>query len=644
MRNKILCCLVALALNAPASENRFNEFGGLQRIALGAGWLDVKTELRAPLAGWSKIFGSAGGPVSKTEANGRTLWSARLGDGQNVDIETVQAVRETPAGLEFEFSASAFKDSAVEGVILWLDLPAKIFARGSFETTGKDGKIGALPLAYTAENKILCSGMMDSATIKNADGSIALQANWSEPVNVTLQDERQWGDYFALMIYVHRGELLKGGSSRLKLTLKTVGQPDQTPAEFTLNPAKTIYKVQGLGGNYCFALEGPERLYTLEHLKPAIARTEISLQQWSPERGVNQSAIALEKMPGKLRLEFDTLRELAQRKIPFVASIWQAPAWLCSLRDPKETNSNGRFSKLNPEILDAAAEAVGTYLLFAKEKCQAEPEYFSFNEPDYGAQIKFTLEEHRDAIKAFGAHFKKIGLKTHQLLGDVSNPRVPLSYVQAALDDPEAMKFVGALSIHSWGGGTPEQYGAWSALAKKLNLPLFVAEAGVDPGAWNHGAYKSFDYALREMAHYQDIFRYAQPQAVLYWEYSGDYSLLAGDRKGVGGDTERFALQRHWLDFVRPGSAALEVSGMSAFVQLNVFKLGTEHTLQLSNTGWPRPVVIGGLPAGMRFLNVFQTSRGKQMELRQPVKVEAGVARFEMPAQAMWTLTDRRPE
>ena len=153
-----------------------------------------------------------------------------------------------------------------------------------------------------------------------------------------------------------------------------------------------------------------------------------------------------------------------------------------------------------------------------------------------------TAEEHREAIKRIGARFAKLGLKTKLLLGDVAGPRGTHVFTEPAAADPEARKYLGAVSFHSWGGATPEQYGAWADLAERLKLPLIVAEAGPDAGAWQTKAYRTFPYAVREMVHYQELLLHARPQSILYWEFTGDYSLLAGARPPPDGPglTERF--------------------------------------------------------------------------------------------------------
>ncbi len=619
-----------------ASENRFDDAGRLERIELGAGWLDMNATVKIPAKNWGKFYTVDKSKVVFAETNEKKHWQGRVGDGETVDVEITQTATVTPDGIRFDFVASAFKDSDMEGVIFWIDLPADIFAKGSFETKGKDGASGELPAELPAKST-LSSGTLEHVRLFNPDKSIRFDAHFDGPANATLQDSRKWDNHFSLLIHAHAGFMAQGATAKFGVVLSATGQPDRTPAEFKLDSATVRFAVRGLGGNYCFNLDTPEKNYTLAQLKPRFARTEISLAKWMPRKGSPPSPSAR-----KLPREFETMRELARLKIPFIASVWEAPAWMT-----RTVERAGAPAEINipAESFPAAAEAIGAYLLHAKNEFQAEPDYFSFNEPDYGAKIKFTAVEHRDAIKLLGAQFEKLGLKTKCVLGDVSNPRTPLDYLQPALDDAGAMKYVGALSFHSWGGGTPRQYAAWSDLAQIAKLPLIVAEAGVDPGAWKDGSFRSFDYFGREMLQYQDLFQFARPQAVLYWEYTGDYSLLTAGTKngGVPAETERFALQKHWLRFVPPGSEALDTSGGLVRVQLTVFRKAeahaTHYTFQLSNADWMRKARIAGIPPTVKSLNVVQTSRGVLFKSFAPIAPVNGVVEIELPAQSMTTLT-----
>jgi hypothetical protein len=49
------------------------------------------------------------------------------------------------------------------------------------------------------------------------------------------------------------------------------------------------------------------------------------------------------------------------------------------------------------------------------------------------------------------------------------------TYALPAANDPEALRYCGAIGFHSWGGAKPGQYAAWGDLAERLKLPLLHA-------------------------------------------------------------------------------------------------------------------------------------------------------------------------
>ncbi|OHB72790.1 MAG: hypothetical protein A2V70_15405 [Planctomycetes bacterium RBG_13_63_9] len=70
-----------------------------------------------------------------------------------------------------------------------------------------------------------------------------------------------------------------------------------------------------------------------------------------------------------------------------------------------------------------------------------------------------------------------LGLATRMFLGDTGNAR-GIKFIDVAVANPEAMKYVTAIPFHSWRGGKDQLLASWGEAARKLNLPLPVAEAG----------------------------------------------------------------------------------------------------------------------------------------------------------------------
>jgi O-glycosyl hydrolase len=642
VRFQLLCSVIFLLHCAAASDNKFDEGGRLQQIALGKGWMTANTDVKIPLKGWTKILSLGASKPAVSHVNGVHTWKGTpTEDKAGFAIE--QIVREVDGKLVFDVRATAQSEVETEGVYFWIEVPTETFAGGTFRAGTQQG---ALPQELPAEYH-LCSAITPSVALKTPAGA-ELVAEMQPGASTLIQDDRKWSKHFSVLIQLAFGKFIQGQSVSMQITLSTSGNADEAPAKITLDAATPLYKLDGIGGNYCFNIESPVTRYTLDNLHVAFARTEMSLEQWEPENDdgdaakVNWSAlVGHDALYTRLHGELELMKELSAKKIPYIASIWKLPGWLYT-KPPDQKNENNRIDEAKwPEVV----ECIVSYLQYAKEKYQVEPAYFSFNESNCGVRVLFTGEEHRDLIKRLGAAMQKAGLKTRMLLGDVGDPRETIGFTTPTANDPEALKYVGALSFHSWGGATPEQYIAWGDLAAKLKLPLIVAEAGVDPAAWQGGLYQNFDYGAREMSHYLDLFRYARPQAVLLWEFTGDYSLLTTNKfnKNRMVLTERFCFQKHWCDLTLPGSDALKIASDNAGVQCAAFKNvadgKTSYTIHLGNPKWSRKATLEGLPADIKTLNVVRTARGEMFKKLETVTVTDGKVSLDLPGLSLTTLT-----
>jgi hypothetical protein len=269
-----------------------------------------------------------------------------------------------------------------------------------------------------------------------------------------------------------------------------------------------------------------------------------------------------------------------------------------------------------------------------------EPDLFSFNEANIGIYVLLTPEEHREAIKRIGAHLAKLGLKTKMLLGDASGPRGTHEYALPAANDAEAMRYVGAVAFHSWGGGTPENYGAWGDLAEWLGLPLLVAELGVDAQAYRGRTYDSFHYGIREVRMYQELLLHARPQGAMQWQFTSDYGTVRVNPKADGtaelAPTARFWFVKHFTDLTPPDSDALETSSSHTDVLFTAFAAKGAMALHVANAGSSREVVIRGVPEGeYRVVRTSETDAFRELERVRPLD---GVIRLRLPERALVTL------
>jgi O-glycosyl hydrolase len=435
--------------------------------------------------------------------------------------------------------------------------------------------------------------------------------------------------------------------------------------------SKTDRPFDGMGGN--FRIQSPRDAqviqYNMDHMRVAFGRVALPWNVWQPEENSPPPMVAAESAaqpsargaeaapPGaatpagrgergggagmnSIVSAMEIAQKLAQKNIPMIISCWAAPSWAVVSNDPRSQRFGGteRGQHLDPAKWDAICKSIGSYLVYLRAHYGAEPLYFSFNESDLGIDIHQSPEEHDQAIKKLGAYFKSIGLKTKMLLGDTSDA-VPVSFIQPALNDPEAVPYIGAVSFHSWRGATDEQYQKWADAAVKLGLPLFDAEGGNDAQASGYpNVFKEAWYALDEAAEYIRIMRICHPKAILEWQLTQDYSVLTTGPDGALAPTQRFYNLKQfnltptnslWINAQSSDGLVLPAACLSP---------AQVCTVHLVNNGASRPVTLTGLPATVAQMSVYVTDAKRGLEKLEPVSVKNGTAQFTLQGQTLTTL------
>ncbi|MBP8951648.1 MAG: hypothetical protein KBI47_04615 [Armatimonadetes bacterium] len=651
---KLFPLLVLLVSAAAWSEMAVTDAkGNITAIQTAGEYIPVQIGLRIPVKGWSPIRSLSDATDVRMTRDGDTIyWQG------NVEVESgklfgyVQTLEERDGSIFLHWDVTAQAVANIEGVFLWLDVPIELFSGGACELLAGDVPTASASFPVTKpDQRHFVRANSDRILMAGPDGRIRLEAALDRPLNVVVQDTREWSGSVYTAFPQIAGVLEAGQTASLDLELKLTAEPDETPANLSLDARRTRFRLHGFGGNYCFGIESPVTQYTLANLNVAWARTEMTPMEWEPENDdadpahMNWEAYESRDRPGSnLRREFELARQIQDKGIPYVISIWNLPEWL--YRDPGK-GIQAHHREVPPELWDELLECLGSYLLYAKRQYGVEPDLFSFNEPDYGVKVYFSPEGHREAIKSIGAYFGKLGLKTKMLLADTAAPRNTHTYGIPASQDPEAMKYVGAVAFHSWGGASPEQYKAWGDFAERLGLPLLVAELGVDAGAWRTRSYDSFQYALREVQMYQELILHARPQGTMQWEFTSDYSIVK-EIRGADGTvtlepTVRFHFVRHFCNLTPQDSEALATESDHPKVLFTAFRKATEDgekwALHISNHGAARKVRVSGLPASLTSLTRTVTSETLSFGQSGPISPVTGEFELDLPALSLTTLT-----
>jgi hypothetical protein len=303
---------------------------------------------------------------------------------------------------------------------------------------------------------------------------------------------------------------------------------DQNPlgavtASIHLN--ETRQTMLGLGGNFCQPRYGATEVmdavgrYTLANLRVAHARIGIPLNYWTPERGVY-------KDEAQARAALLQMQEMARGKIPIVGSVWEGPIWMLG----GQAEQSGRT--LAPEKYGDCIEALARFLVTARDKYGAAVEYFSFNEPDYGVNFRFTPAQMAAFIRQAGPRFKALGLKTKFLIGDTASGANFVAYARPLIQDAEIQPYLGPLAFHCWDVlTTPDaRYSEIAALGKQTGKTIWCTEAGHDAALWTQpNPWANWENALRTALAYEKTVRLTGASLMDYWTYQDNYPIVQPD-------------------------------------------------------------------------------------------------------------------
>jgi len=509
----------------------------------------------------------------------------------------------------------------VQSIEYVIDLPRDVFVGGDMASADAAETLLQLPAGKTPRAALYQAATRE-LQFRDAqrNWSLGVRLDGEHPVSVEDRWDEQ-GRSWRVRIQLASGLWATGAPAKLGMRLVLTGASHATDVTLNIDPTTKRYAFDGFGGNYCWATEGPVTEYTLSNLRLAWSRHELKAIAWDRERAAPGPA---------LTEDFERIARIRQMGVPWIISLWRVPERFYVDANRHTPGSFGR--KIVPERWDELLELIGSYLGYLKQHYKVEPDLFSFNEPDLGVDIGLSPLEHRDALRRIGAYLRKQGLKTRMLLGDTANARDTQRYVLPAAADPQAMQYVGALSFHSWGNGTPAQYAAWGDVAEWLKLPLLVGEAGVDPGAYRNRNYDSYDYGLREVEQIQELLRYARPQSLLYWQFTQDYGLA----RPAGGElvqpTGRFWMMKHFTNLTPAQSDALASGSDQDDVLVSAFAKGTAMAVHIVNIGAARQATVTGLPAGTWRQVVTTEARDWEEQVLD------STASLQLPARSVVTL------
>ena len=425
------------------------------------------------------------------------------------------------------------------------------------------------------------------------------------------------------------------------------GEIDRTPAQISFDRSAPGRKFFGIGGNFRLQNDELDTIvinYCLNNLDVRYARIELPWRSWQPvENSDPLEAAGKNRIGENVRHAMELAQKLYQRHIPIILSAWSPPEWAIEGQF-NFRNENGVFGNpLNPKKIRSIVKSLADYFIYLKQAYGVEPDLFSFNESDLGINIRMTGQEHADFIKKFGEYLASNNLSTKMLLGDNSDANT-IDFIEPALQDPGTHKYIGAISFHSWRGCDNWTLSNWRDASRESNLPLIVAEGGIDAQAYSSpDILKEPSFAQEEVDVYVRACNVANVSTILQWQLTTDYSLLTG--RGIyntEGDLQ--PTQRFWnlkqFSLIPPGSFILPAKCDQDEISCAAFGdiAGDTYVIQIVNNGASRVASLDGFPDSIKELHVYVTDKLRGMEEMKHVRVADGKAKLTLEPFAFITV------
>jgi len=334
---------------------------------------------------------------------------------------------------------------------------------------------------------------------------------------------------------------------------------------------------------------------------------------------------------------------LTKMGIPIILSGWFPPQWAVVGKLNMRPINGVWGNQLDSAKMNEIYKSIADYILYLKNNYGVEVALFSFNESDLGINVRVTPLEHDALIKGLGAYFKSQGLATKMLLGDNSDATT-YQFIYLALHDPDAKPYIGAISFHSWRGCDNETLKKWKAESDELKVPLIVGEGSIDAAAWNYPAiFEEPIYIMQEIDLYIRLLSVCQPLTILQWQFTSDYSPLAGG--GIFGNNEPLRPTQRFWNFKQFSSTPKGLFAMPITCDrsnITVAALGDNkkkiYTIHIVNNGAARNAILTGLPVSVKSMNIYTTDKNNAVKKGTLLKVINGKVSFRVNAESFSTL------
>jgi hypothetical protein len=567
--------------------------------------------------------------------------------------EMVQDTGSKMAKLKIKVNAV---DSILTGVFLCIELPSAEYSGAKMElldsTASAIEPVSLFPGRPGMASPRRFGNFLEQALVNGfrvTTQDKKLEFTSAQPFEIIIQraNSRFGNVNDRIFLTILNSHVKKGDHAEKTFLIRVSCEVDRTPAQITFDPAKPGRKFFGIGGNFRIQNDELDTMvmnYNLNNLNVTWARIELPWRSWQPVENIDPlEAAHKNRIDESVRRDMELAQKIYQRHIPIILSAWFPPEW--AIVGPVNfRNDNGIFGNpLNQKKMRSIVKSLTDYLVYLKQAYGVEPDLFSFNESDLGINVRMTGQEHADFIKKFGEYLASNNLSTKMLLGDNSDANT-IDFIEPALQDPGTHQYIGAISFHAWRGCDNWTLSNWRDASRELNVPLIIAEGGIDAQAWSSpDIFTEPSFAMNEVDVYVRACNVANVSSILQWQLTSDYSLLTG--RGIyntEGDIK--PTQRFWnlkqFGLIPPGSFILPVQCDQDEISCAAFGDIADNTyvIQIVNNGASRVADLDGFPESIKELHVFVTDKLRGMEEMKSLKVSEGKAKITLEPFAFITV------
>src|SRR5262245_34797533 len=187
--------------------------------------------------------------------------------------------------------------------------------------------------------------------------------------------------------------------------------------------------------------------YLLQNFDIGMARVAINIKTWEPVNdNSDPNVVRAAGFPdfGYNKKNFELIKELTNRGVPVVASLFDLPNWMVS--NPQDLKRR----EVKPGYELEVAESICWWLKYLKTQYGVKLDLISMNEGNGGYNVRWNQVIFSSWLKKAAPFFAQQGLGYVKFLAGDDGVHNLNALVKPLLENPEVRPYLGPVAYHSW--------------------------------------------------------------------------------------------------------------------------------------------------------------------------------------------------